>query len=98
MSDCYCCKMNVPAERPRVCPACGHVFQGNGWDGIDAHWRSRHRPVMSYGQFWSTMCEEHRGGPPKHGGSSARERFNIPSSENRRDLARTLFGGSGVKR
>ena len=24
-------------EHQKVCPQCGHVFQGNGWDGIDAH-------------------------------------------------------------
>ena len=23
-----------PSDR-KVCPECGHVFQGNGWDGIE---------------------------------------------------------------
>lgn len=41
MSDCYCCKCETPTSGPRVCPECGHVFQGKGWDGIDAHWRAK---------------------------------------------------------
>jgi len=36
----------------RVCPECQHVFQGNGWDGIDAHWRARHEDVMRYEDAW----------------------------------------------
>ena len=40
-----------PADR-KVCPECGHVFRGNGWDGIDAHWRSRHEHVMPYENAW----------------------------------------------
>lgn len=36
----------------KVCPECGHEFQGNGWDGIDAHWRARHASVMEYEQAW----------------------------------------------
>lgn len=36
----------------KVCPECGHVFQGNGWDGIDAHWRSKHERVMPYVEAW----------------------------------------------
>jgi len=35
-----------------VCPECGHVFQGNGWDGIDAHWRAAHEAVMPYEEAW----------------------------------------------
>ena len=31
-----------PFERPRVCPLCGHIFKGNGWDGIDPHYKSKH--------------------------------------------------------
>ncbi len=34
----------MPNER-KVCPECGHVFQGNGWDGIDAHWRAKHEGI-----------------------------------------------------
>jgi N-carbamoylputrescine amidase len=35
-----------------LCPECGHVFRGNGWDGIDSHWKSKHEHVMSYEQAW----------------------------------------------
>lgn len=59
-ASCRCCQKNVPAERPRVCPECGHVFKGNGWDGIDAHWRAKHEQVMSYENFWDGLCSEHR--------------------------------------
>jgi hypothetical protein len=37
---------------PNVCPECDHVFQGNGWDGIDAHWRANHESVMPYDEAW----------------------------------------------
>jgi hypothetical protein len=36
----------------KSCPECGHEFQGNGWDGIDAHWRSQHAQIMSYEDAW----------------------------------------------
>lgn len=36
----------------KVCPECGHVFQGNGWDGIDAHWKAKHEKVMPYADAW----------------------------------------------
>ena len=39
----------------KVCPECGHIFQGNGWDGIDAHWRSRHEGIMSYEEAWPLL-------------------------------------------
>jgi|HubBroStandDraft_6_1064221.scaffolds.fasta_scaffold1518772_1 hypothetical protein len=33
----------APSRRePKICPECDHVFLGNGWDGIDAHWKARH--------------------------------------------------------
>jgi hypothetical protein len=35
-----------------VCPECGHQFKGNGFDGIDAHWRAKHEGVMSYKDAW----------------------------------------------
>ena len=63
---CVCCKREhengseLP-QLPKVCPECGHVFKGNGWDGIDAHWRSQHENVMTYGQFWESLCTRHRG-------------------------------------
>jgi hypothetical protein len=36
----------------KVCPECGHAFQGNGWDGIDAHWRAAHETIMPYEMAW----------------------------------------------
>ncbi|WP_185975173.1 hypothetical protein [Mesorhizobium sp. WSM4310] len=36
----------------KVCPECQHVFQGNGWDGIDAHWKAKHESVMPYAEAW----------------------------------------------
>jgi hypothetical protein len=36
----------------KTCPECGHEFQGNGWDGIDAHWRAKHEHIMAYGVAW----------------------------------------------
>ncbi len=39
----------------KVCPECGHVFQGKGWTGIDAHWKSKHRDIMSYKEAWALI-------------------------------------------
>ncbi len=36
----------------KSCPECRHIFQGNGWDGIDAHWRSHHDNIMPYDKAW----------------------------------------------
>jgi hypothetical protein len=35
-----------------VCPECGYPFQGNGFDGIDAHWRAKHEHLMPYREAW----------------------------------------------
>lgn len=44
---------NLHAGRPhKICPLCGHQFQGNGWDGIDAHWRAHHEDACSYEVAW----------------------------------------------
>ena len=59
--QCVCCEYKTPALGPRICPLCGHQFRGNGWDGIDAHWRALHQGVMAYEQFWPSLCEAHRG-------------------------------------
>jgi len=61
MSECLCCAKKQTIERPRTCPLCGHVFKGNGWDGIDAHWRARHENIMSYEMFWTSLCPDHKG-------------------------------------
>ena len=44
--------MSKKPESPKMCPECGHQFQGNGWDGIDAHWRAKHEHVMPYRAAW----------------------------------------------
>jgi len=36
----------------KLCPECGFRFLGDGWDGLDAHWRSRHQAAMSYEAAW----------------------------------------------
>ena len=46
--------VSQPIEK-KVCPECGHVFKGNGWDGIDAHWRSKHEDVMPYEEAWPLL-------------------------------------------
>jgi len=61
MADCRCCEKKTPTQGARVCPECGHTFVGNGWDGIDAHWRAKHNKVMSYDEFRKGMCGPHRG-------------------------------------
>lgn len=48
-----------------VCPECGHLFKGNGFDGIDAHWRAKHEDVMPYRDAWPlirTGSYKRRGG------------------------------------
>jgi hypothetical protein len=45
-------KASRKSDRLNVCPECGHVFQGDGWDGIDAHWKSKHEYVMPYSEAW----------------------------------------------
>lgn len=47
--------LNAPriTEAPqKLCPVCGHRFKGRGWDGIDAHWRSKHEATMPYERAW----------------------------------------------
>jgi hypothetical protein len=39
-------------NKHKACPECGHEFQGNGWDGIDAHWKSKHEKIMRYEDAW----------------------------------------------
>jgi hypothetical protein len=42
----------VARHKPKACPECQHVFQGSGWDGIDAHWKSKHESIMPYAEAW----------------------------------------------
>jgi hypothetical protein len=37
---------------PNVCPECAYQFKGNGFDGIDAHWRARHEHLLRYVDAW----------------------------------------------
>jgi len=37
---------------PNICPECGHQFRGNGFDGVDAHWRAKHEHIMPYSEAW----------------------------------------------
>jgi hypothetical protein len=36
----------------KTCPECGHRFRGFGYDGIDAHWKSKHEKIMAYEKAW----------------------------------------------
>lgn len=45
----------IAQSEKKVCPECGHIFKGNGWDGIDAHWRSKHQDVMPYEEAWPLL-------------------------------------------
>ena len=44
-------------KEPKVCPECGQVFEGNGWDGINAHWRANHERIMPYEEAWPLIKE-----------------------------------------
>jgi hypothetical protein len=59
-TGCLCCDKGISKGRPRQCPICGHEFQGNGWDGVDAHWRAKHEDIMPYEKFWASLCSEHK--------------------------------------
>ncbi len=60
-SQCLACQCETATQGKRICPLCRHEFQGNGWDGVDAHWRAKHESVMPYERFWSSLCPAHRG-------------------------------------
>lgn len=34
------------------CPECGYTFKGEGWIGIDAHWKAKHEDIMRYADAW----------------------------------------------
>jgi len=48
-------KTSEGQQEAKICPECRHEFQGNGWDGIDAHWRSRHEKIMPYEEAWPLL-------------------------------------------
>jgi hypothetical protein len=60
-SHCPCWNKNI--NHPRKCPICGQIFNGKGWEGIDEHYKKKHKEVNAqepYEMWWSRMCEEHR--------------------------------------
>jgi hypothetical protein len=70
MADCLWCEEERSSIRrlepgePRQCPTYDQVFKGNGWDGIDAHWKAKHeRSKLPYQEFWEGIptCLRHRG-------------------------------------
>lgn len=44
--------MSETTQVKNVCPECRYQFRGNGFDGIDAHWRAKHEHLMPYRQAW----------------------------------------------
>jgi hypothetical protein len=68
MAECLWCINEKTSSRRlengqrRECPKCDKVFQGNGWDGIDAHWRAKHEREIRYEEFWKELCEFHKHG------------------------------------
>ena len=51
---------SATSKNKKVCPECGHTFQGKGWEGIDAHWRAKHEDIMPYKQAWPLIREGSR--------------------------------------
>lgn len=50
-----------PRSERKICPECGHEFRGNGWDGIDAHWKSKHDHIMPYADAWPLIQSDKYG-------------------------------------
>jgi DNA adenine methylase len=59
-TSCLCCQANIPLKKPRQCPLCGHIFQGNGWGGNNVHWLSQHEKIIRYETFWESLCSNHK--------------------------------------
>jgi hypothetical protein len=71
MLTCLCCAENLPVSEKKTCPLCGHSLMGNGWWGIDYHWKVRHELEMPYSVFWAGLCEPHRSAHPAPGDLAA---------------------------
>lgn len=84
---CVGCREGTPTEGGRICPACGHAFQGLAWEGIDAHWRSKHESLMPYEELWTTLCRSHRSGKPAVVATTENE-----LAREARDLAKHIAG------
>ena len=57
---CPCCEKGMQEDGPSQCPECAQVFKGKGWEGLEAHWRSKHPDVMAYEDFRAILCPAHR--------------------------------------
>ena len=71
MDKCNLVQMAAQRESKvdNVCPECGHQFRGNGFDGIDAHWRAKHENVMPYRDAWPLI---RTGTYTRHGRSASK--------------------------
>jgi len=63
--DARLVEVREPSTEKKVCPECGHRFRGNGWDGIDAHWRSQHEDVLPYSKAWPLIQSEKYDSPER---------------------------------
>jgi predicted amidophosphoribosyltransferase len=59
--SCPSCRKGIPLAWVRQCPECAQVFRGRGWAGVEAHWKAKHADVMSYDDFWRSLCPGHKG-------------------------------------
>ena len=75
----------------KVCPECGHAFQGNGWDGIDAHWKSKHDKVMPYAEAWPLLQAGTYPTPTKEKIAANTARYEALAREHGADLSEEGF-------
>lgn len=73
-------------KEPKVCPECGHRFRGSGWDGIDAHWRSKHDHIMRYEEAWPLLRDGKYPAAPFSGSSG-----DVPMTEDVMSRLRKLL-------
>ncbi len=69
----------------KVCPECNREFKGNGWDGIDAHWRSQHEHIMSYEEAWPLIASGEYRPKKKSRGDANQAAFRIVKEATERD-------------
>ena len=49
MASCLACEKGVPKRGRRRCPLCSRSFRA-GWEGVETHWRARHKAALAYDQ------------------------------------------------